>query len=239
MSKLSKEQVIQVYRDLVAEHGGNVIGVGVFMRKTGLPKYYWSGRYWRSWSAFQFDCGIKPNKATEKIPDDILLKKYVELIEEIKEIPIEADILIKKKDDPTFPSKNAYRRWGSRNALIDKATEFCRSNKKYKIALNILQTGISTSTDTRLTLKKVKGFVYLLRSGKNYKIGRTNAIGRRLNELAIQLPQKPDTIHVIETDDPEGIEQYWHKRFAEKRQGGEWFSLTKDDVNAFKMRTFQ
>ena len=50
----------------------------------------------------------------------------------------------------------------------------------------------------------------------------------------------PAWSHVIETDDPEGIECYWHTRFAERRvrADAEWFSLTDDDIAAFKRRRF-
>jgi hypothetical protein len=155
------------------------------------------------------------------------------------QIPSQADLVLKRKTDPSFPAKTVFRRWGDRNVLLQKVAEYCQEREEFAPVLGLLKSGASAGLDHRLDSLRVNGFVYLLRSGRYYKLGRTNAAGRRLRELAIQLPQKPNTVHVIETDDPEGIEQYWHTRFAERRQGGEWFALTPDDVRAFKKRRFQ
>ena len=78
----------------------------------------------------------------------------------------------------------------------------------------------------------------MARMGKHYKIGKTNHAGRRERELAIQLPEKASTVHTIKTDDPEGIEAYWHRRFEAKRKNGEWFELSAADVAAFRRRRF-
>ena len=82
----------------------------------------------------------------------------------------------------------------------------------------------------------VPGYVYLFRSGKFHKIGRSNHHGRRAYEIALQLPEKLEVVHTIETDDAVGIERYWHQRFEGRRRNGEWFQLTKADVAAFKRR---
>jgi hypothetical protein len=52
------------------------------------------------------------------------------------------------------------------------------------------------------------------------------------------MPEAVNTVHSIATDDPDGIEVYWHNRFKSKRAGGEWFSLDATDLKAFKARRF-
>jgi len=84
------------------------------------------------------------------------------------------------------------------------------------------------------------GFVYLglLKIGRErrYKIGKTNLVERRRDQISIQLPEDLELIHAIRTDDATGIEAYWHQRFSAKRTKGEWFSLSREDVQAFKRR---
>jgi hypothetical protein len=46
------------------------------------------------------------------------------------------------------------------------------------------------------------------------------AVDRREYELGILLPDPPSLVHKIKTDDPVGIEAYWHGQLAAKRKDG-------------------
>lgn len=78
------------------------------------------------------------------------------------------------------------------------------------------------------------GYVYLMKSGRFYKIGRSSILEKRKYEIGIKLPQALKSIHEIKTDDPNGVEAYWHNRFEDKRKQGEWFDLSPSDIKAFK-----
>ena len=86
---------------------------------------------------------------------------------------------------------------------------------------------------------EIEGLVYLLKSGEFYKIGRATDLERRVKQVSTAMPETIDLLHSIKTDDPSGIENYWHRRFKDKRANGEWFKLDAQDVKAFKRRTYQ
>lgn len=72
-----------------------------------------------------------------------------------------------------------------------------------------------------------------MRDGKHFKIGKTNSVGRRHAEASTWL-RDVRVIHTIDTDDPDGVERYWHRRFEGKLVRGEWFALKAEDVRAFR-----
>jgi hypothetical protein len=134
-------------------------------------------------------------------------------------------------DDKVF-----YSRWKTKHVMAEKVAGFCKSRADFADVLAIcLAVPLKSSTPTDGSDgQQVIGEVYLARFGRYYKIGKTNDTVRRGHEIRIQLPERRDMIHSIRTDDPVGVEQYWHKRVESKRMGGEWFSLDAGDVRAFR-----
>jgi len=158
-------------------------------------------------------------------------------------LPTSGDLRLKRRADAAFPSWNTFGRFGSKVALIKKLREHCQGNTDLAsvVALcdDYLRTADSATDNADTEADEVViGFVYLIKSGGYYKIGKSNSAGRREYELAIQLPERAETVHVIRTDDPSGIEDYWHRRFAEMRKNGEWFDLDAASIAAFKRRKF-
>lgn len=78
------------------------------------------------------------------------------------------------------------------------------------------------------------GYIYFLaesnRVDPKIKIGKTNSLNRRLNQIHPQLPTKTTLLHSIRTDDRHTLEIIFHVAFQNKRINGEWFDLEADDM---------
>jgi hypothetical protein len=81
----------------------------------------------------------------------------------------------------------------------------------------------------------VKGYVYLLTDGEQYKVGVTRgSIWNRIKKLQTGNPYVIQMIDCYETYNPFKIEKILHFRYSDKRVNNEWFDLNSDDVTNFK-----
>lgn len=71
------------------------------------------------------------------------------------------------------------------------------------------------------------GFVYFIQSDTGlFKIGLTNGSPyKRLASIQTNYPGSLSLYGYIETNDPRGLESFFHQKFSDNKINGEWFSL--------------
>lgn len=242
MAPVSREEVLSRIRECASRDNGKPPGKRLFEQQTGIREADWLGRYWARWGDALADAGYPPNTLQGRVwSDDDLLAALATLTAELGRFPTTPELALRRREDEAFPSKNLFgTRLGSRDEQVRKLTAYLQRTGQHALAdaLPVPVPEPQPVADTDRSSGEV-GFVYLLRYGRrDYKIGRSGSPGRRSYEVALQLPEEVHLVHSIETDDPVGIERYWHQRFSERRTRGEWFRLSPEDVRAFKRRRF-
>lgn len=241
---MDKQLILLEIKRLTQANNGTAPGRKAFQDKSGIKESDWL-KYWAKWSDAVEEAGFIPNEFNRGYDNVFLIGKLIELTRELGHFPSSQEIRFKSYNDSSFPNKNTFGRLGNLREKIEIILNYCQNKEHLSDIIEILAAKHATLVpqsdkiclDNRSEAES-DGYIYLAKSGRFFKIGRTYALGRREYELAIQLPEKLTTIHVIRTDDPVGIEKYWHSRFYEKRKNGEWFELTTADINAFKRRSF-
>jgi hypothetical protein len=237
--QMKKEHILQEIKRTAEENGGVPLGWRKFVQETGIREADWLGKHWARWSDALREAGYTPNQMTTAYDASFMFEQFVALARELGKLPVKGDFLMKARRDSAFPNPKTFDRFGSRAELVKGVMDYCQGRAGYEDIVLLCEGHTPRSNDGPEISDPAHvemGEVYLMKSGKFYKIGRSNAAGRREYELAIQLPEKLKTVHVIRTDDPSGIEAYWHKRFESKWKNGEWFDLGAADVAAFKRR---
>jgi len=237
---MTREQILNEIRRTAAENGGKPLGRNRFEQITGISEYD-VGAFWPGWNAAVQEAGLEPNKLNAAHDERFLMEKLAGLVRKLGHVPTRREMRLERTErDPNFPNANVYGRFGSKNDLVGRALRFCHDSRDFLDVVPILESAFMPTPSeseelTRHVAAVNHGFVYLARGHPGtYKIGRTNLVDRRLSELGATSAVELERIHHIQTDDPAGVEAYWHRRFADQRMKGEWFRLSAADVKAFK-----
>lgn len=234
---MDRDEILAEIRGAAESNGGKPVGRERFLRQTGITEYQ-IGRHWSRWSDALRDAGFEPNAMNVAYDDDFVMEKLIDLTRRLGHVPTRTEIRLERLSrDSSFPTVNVYSRFGKKNDLVGKALGYRRERSGYEDVAAILEAAYvaPSEADERDDSDSAPGFVYLAQGHRGeYKIGRTNLVDRRLPELGATGPVELTLVHKIETDDPPGVESYWHKRFAESHMRGEWFKLSASDVRAFK-----
>ena len=180
-----------------------------------------------------------PNTSPAKIESNSILKALAEAYRQLGKVLTGPELRIYRRNNKEIPADITIRKsFPTKHDLLNGLADWLKANSGYEDVAAMLAHR-TADPQPKAWSRAVEGSVYLWKSGAHYKIGRSDDLERRARQVRLALPEKLTEVHSIRTDDPPGIEAYWHRRFADRRARGEWFKLTSSDVAAFKRRKFQ
>lgn len=230
-----RQFVLSEIRRLAAENGGQVPGAEKFNRITHLSHSYWKGEIWLRWSDAVREAGLTPNAKTSRLDDGQLLAELAAAIRKFGFIPTTAELRHYRKSARLSVQKTYINHFGGKRAMLIRLKSWVRDRDEWADVAGLL----ADVSDEEPELPRWTSAVYLMRAGPLFKIGCSRNPERRVRDVAYGVPAEAVVIHMIETDDPFGVEAYWHRRFAGKRVRGEWFRLSADEVATFRARKTQ
>ena len=240
MPNSKREEILEAIKQTAEKNSGMPLGVKAFENQTGIKQGEWRGIYWARWSDVVKDAGLTPiNTFTTRTEKSVLLEKLIPAIRHFGKIPTTMESRIYNKTISKLPESATIRNhFPTKTDLINALVAYAIGKPELEdIASLFEQVDVPEEDVAKSGLKE--GHVYLLKSGSHYKIGKSDNLERRVKEISVAMPEALTLIHAIRTDDPDGIEAYWHRRFADCRAKGEWFKLSTPDIVAFKRRKFQ
>jgi hypothetical protein len=231
-----RETILQEIRKLTKASNGQPPGSRSFEQQTGIRESAWRGVYWARWGDALKEAGFLPNEWQQKSTADFIFEKFIEAARHYGSLPTVSELRMYRRARSNFPNeKTLHSYFGSKEGLLSNLRGWIKDKPDLQDIANMFGPAV----ESERSAASKEGLVYLIKSGAHYKIGRSDELERRVKQIRVALPEAANLVHSIRTDDPAGIEAYWHRRFADRRAHGEWFKLSGTDVAVFKRRKYQ
>ncbi|TWT31109.1 T5orf172 domain protein [Posidoniimonas corsicana] len=238
---MNKEFILNEIRRSAVD--GEALGREKFERVTGIRVSDWRGKYWARWSDAVKEAGYKPNSLQPSLEFDELALAMIEMIRHYEKYPTQAEVQMYAEKCPEMPNCRTFDKFGGQAAFAKKLVEYCSATSGLDDVIGICRPvagAISDAPKAEATAKDSAAdeYVYLMKQGKNYKIGKSNDTDRRRSNLATGSPEHSEMLHKIKTRVPFLAEKFWKDRFEEKHVRGEWYALDAEDIRTFKRCRF-
>lgn len=191
------------------------------------------------------------NKNMNKIGLTIHFWDYINIVKEYSKEVQEACSLVENKSDKKYYNplcNSGYIIIDIEDETFDLLVNYFKTNKLSKrlknIILNDIQyhleeykktNEIEKKIEKEKIQKKIKGYIYILKSNGLYKIGRSKNIKNRIKLYKTENPFGIDVIFQKEVDDYINKEIKLLEMFSDKlKLGNEWFDLSDKDIKLIK-----
>ncbi len=179
MPSITKQHIVDEIKRTARANNGTPLGKERFLNESGIKESDWRGRYWVRWTEAVAEAGFSGNKFNAAYADDDLLRPLALLARQLGHLPVNAEMRMRARLDPEFPSDKTFERFGSKRDLAERLRVFAVANDLADVAdICAAAKPIVRSRESAAQPEEF-GFVYLLRSGRFFKVGKTNAVGRR------------------------------------------------------------
>jgi hypothetical protein len=230
--------IVSEIKRIAAANDGRPPGSKLFETETGIGQSKWRGTFWARWGDALAEAGFSANTWQTKLESESLLDRLAQIVRGLGKLPTYSELMLMRRSDRTVPNPKTLRsHFSDQMGLIAALRGHCDGKEGFVDVASMLPEIAARAIVPEVNPQE--GWVYLLKSGNHYKIGRSDQLEDRIKRISIALPETTTLVHSIRTDDPPGIEAYWHRRFAASRANGEWFKLTPADVAAFSKRKYQ
>lgn len=236
----AKNEILAQIRQLAKVAGGIPPGQRKFAAETGIKEHVWRGKIWLNWTDALAEAGHSGLEWQTAYSDDHLLTKVAELATKIGRFPTQTEIQFESANNANFPSHQPFKsRWSMpklAEALADHATKAGLDSVAGWAIAYLSKKPHAASSPKPNDKETAKGHVYMQQVDKKFRIGKTNSLVGRYRQVQLETPHQVEYVHTILTDDPDGVEKYWHRRFEPLRLqiSGDWFALKPSDIAAFK-----
>jgi len=240
----SREDVLSKIKEWSRENGDSTPSEKVFFEYAGIGIHDLKKLGWSYYGALVKEAGLKPNKFDKtKYSKKNLTDLFINTIREENKWPTRGELDVKHYHNQNFPN---YATFVNQLGLTGDIARSILDQVKYKKGFEDIEKICSLVAEKykkdeigrndHQTVGEVYMFKYVNQS-QPIKVGRSNDSFRRGIELSAGAHDRLELIYNIKTDDPEGIEKYWHnrfRRFGREELANEWFKLKPDDIKAFK-----